>query len=143
MGPHVLLIDEATAVLDPFIRNRFMLEIDQRNKKTGMTTIIATNIGTEIAVLKGRLLIMQKGSLVVDRAAENISDGFAKIRVSSSEADKTIAAGFSFLEQNLDGSISFLGKEEGLSKLNFAYQGDKRSISVDEIFIFYSDRKAI
>lgn len=141
--PEILIIDEATAVLDPFIRNRFMMEIDRLNKAKGMTTIVATNIGTEVALLKGRLLIMEQGKLVVDKSAEAIGDGFVKVRVALADVDAMISAGFSFIDKNEDDSISFLGIQEDLSKLKMGYQEDKRAISVDEIFIFHSDRKKI
>jgi ABC-2 type transport system ATP-binding protein len=142
-GPEILLIDEATAVLDPFIRNRFMMEIDRLNKVNGMTTVVATNIGTEVALLKGRLLIMEQGKLVVDKPAESIGDGFVKVRAALTDADEMINSGFSLIEKNEDNSISFLGKKDELSKLRIEFLEDKRAISVDEIFIFHSDRKKI
>jgi ABC-2 type transport system ATP-binding protein len=140
-GPEILLIDEATAVLDPFIRNRFMLEIDRLHKTNGMTTVVATNIGTEVALLKGRLLIMEQGKLVVDKSAEAIGDGFVKVRIALADVDQITSAGFSLIDKNEDDSVSFLGKREELAKLKVHFLEDKRAISVDEIFIFHSDRK--
>lgn len=142
-APEILLIDEATAVLDPFIRNRFMLEIDHLNKSIGMTTVIATNIGTEVALLKGRLLIMEQGKVVVDKPAELIGDDFVKIRVKAADVNEMIGVGFSLIEKNEDESISFLGKSHALANVRVSYLEDKRSISVDEVFIFHSDRKRI
>jgi ABC-type multidrug transport system ATPase subunit len=139
--PEVLLIDEATAVLDPFIRNRLMMELERINRETGMTVLIATNIATEVAVLKGRLLIMQGGKLVIDRSAEKMSEGFIKIRVSANEIDETQHSGFSFLERNQDGSYSFLGRAETLPALSASYLVDQRSITIDELFIFFSERR--
>lgn len=142
-GPELLIIDEATAVLDPFIRNRFMIEIDRLNKLNGMTTIIATNIGTEVALLKGRLVIMEQGKVVVDKSAETIGDGFVKVRVDLRDVDEIIGAGFSLIETNGDGSVSLLGKQESLSGVSIGFLEDRRAITVDEIFIFHSDRKRI
>jgi ABC-2 type transport system ATP-binding protein len=139
--PEVLLIDEATAVLDPFIRSRFMMEIERLNKSFGMTVVIATNIGTEISVLQGRLLIMKLGKLVVDRPVDKMTEGFTKIRVRSEYLEQAIEAGFSFIEQNKDATFSFVGLSENLNRLSCEFLPDQRAITVDEIFIFFSDRK--
>jgi ABC-2 type transport system ATP-binding protein len=138
--PNVLLVDEATAVLDPFIRSRLMMELDLLQKTIGMTVVIATNIATEVASVKGRLLIMQAGSIVVDRPDEQLSQGFSKIMVAPEQGDKAATSGFSFIEKNREGTLTLIGKSDELSQLNFKYSVDQRAITIDEIFIYYSDR---
>lgn len=142
LQPQVLLIDEATAVLDPFVRSRLMLEIDRRNKEFGMTTIVATNIATEVASLRGRLLIMKNGVIVTDRSSENLSEGLSKIRVPQAHINKLAQTGFSYIGPNSDGSMNFLGAQKNLIKLDVEYSEDRRAITIDEVFILFSDRDA-
>lgn len=70
--PEVLLIDEATAVLDPYVRTALMRELETLNSKNQMTLILATNIANEITSLKGRLIMLKDGRVVMDRSDEVI-----------------------------------------------------------------------
>lgn len=141
-SPEVLLIDEATAVLDPFIRNRLISEIETLHKKTGMTVIIASNIATELTGLQGRLIILRDGQVVIDREAENVSHGFCKIRVEADDKNKAIDLGLTYLDRNSDGSHTFIGPSQAINNPMFKYKMDQRNISFEEIFMFFSDRRA-
>jgi ABC-type multidrug transport system ATPase subunit len=141
-SPEVLLVDEATAVLDPFIRNRLISEIETLHKKTGMTVVIASNIATELTGLQGRLIILRDGQVVIDREAENVSHGFCKIRVEPEDKNKAIDLGLTYLDRNSDGSHTFIGPSHAINNPMFKYKMDQRNISFEEIFMFFSDRKA-
>lgn len=138
--PEIILIDEATAVLDPYMRNRFMMELDFQNRESGLTVIIATNIATELKSLKGRLLIMKNGKLASDRSSEVLSEGFKKIRVTRSQLEFVAQAGFSFIGANTDGSVTCIGRVENVEKFQLDFQDDNRLITAEEVFIFFSDR---
>ena len=138
--PEILLIDEATAVLDPFIRARLMNEIERVNRKRSMTTIIATNIASEIVRMKGRLLIMRRGQIAVDRASDDFVRDLCKIRASAEQADAITRSGFCFIEQNEDGSWSFIGPATEIPRLSAPHQLDARAMTIEEIFIYHSDR---
>lgn len=138
--PEILLIDEATAVLDPFIRARLMSEIEQGNRKNSMTTIIATNIASEIVRMRGRLLIMRRGQIAVDRASHDFVQDLCKIRAAPDQADAIARSGFCFIEQNEDGSWSFIGPATELPRLGAPHQLDARAMTIEEIFIYHSDR---
>ncbi|RYZ69876.1 MAG: ABC transporter ATP-binding protein [Proteobacteria bacterium] len=71
--PETLLIDEATAVLDPHVRDQLMKELSRMNADFGMTILLATNIANEITSLKGRLIVMRAGSIHLDKADDQIS----------------------------------------------------------------------
>lgn len=72
-APDTLLIDEATAVLDPFVRTAIMKEIELLNQRNGMTVVLATNLANEFVSLKGRVLILREGKIVDDQQAESIN----------------------------------------------------------------------
>lgn len=140
--PEVLIVDEATAVLDPFIRNRVVMEIERLNEAIGMTAIIATNIASEISGLKGRLCIMRDGNILVDGSSSLLGDGFSKIRVSPDYLDSAAKAGFSYLERSEDGTCILIGESSRLEHVEFKYLIDRRAISVEEVFIHFSDRES-
>lgn len=139
--PEVLLIDEATAVLDPYMRNRLIVEIESLNRQTGVTVIFATNLATELTALPGRLLIMQQGRVVVDRDSEHLRDGYVKVRVAAEDFEVARNAGFSLIDKNEDGTYSFIGTQALAEKLT-NFKPDARMTSIEEIFIFHSERKS-
>ena len=71
--PETLLIDEATAVLDPYVRGAIIKEIDALNRTTGMTLLLATNLANEIVSLRGRVIVLRGGKVVDDRTADKIN----------------------------------------------------------------------
>jgi ABC-type multidrug transport system ATPase subunit len=139
--PETLLVDEATAVLDPFIRNRLLIEVSRLNRGTGMTVVIATNIATEVASLKGRALIMSEGRIKLDRLSEELEEGFVKVRLREEGVRAQSLEGLSFLRSNGDGTMSFIGQASDLQKLSLPYEEDRRALTIEEVFIYYSDRR--
>ncbi len=139
--PKVLLIDEATAVLDPFMRNRIIQEIALANQKWGTTVILATNIATELRGVAGGVTIMEAGQVKLASHSNKIGEQFQKLIVKSSDLDQAIAAGFSFLEAS-EGHAIVVGPKGLEATLKIESKTDRRAIEVDEVFIYFSDRRA-
>ncbi len=66
MKPKVLILDEPTAGLDPHGRDEILKEICDLFKKGGITIILVSHNMEDIAKLVDRILVMDKGKIVMD-----------------------------------------------------------------------------
>ncbi|AZR74748.1 energy-coupling factor transporter ATPase [Anoxybacter fermentans] len=72
MKPQVLILDEPSAGLDPMGRNQLLQLLALLNKDYQMTIILVSHRMEEVAELANRLLVMNKGELVLDDTPRNI-----------------------------------------------------------------------
>ena len=72
MNPKIIVFGESTAGLDPKGRQDVIEIIYNYRKATGATVIIISHSMEDMAVLADRLLVMNKGSLVMYDKTENI-----------------------------------------------------------------------
>ena len=70
--PKVLILDEPTANLDPQSRNNILSEIKEIHKKNGTTVILISHNMEKIAEMVDRLLVMNKGQIIMDDSPRNI-----------------------------------------------------------------------
>ncbi|WFA07627.1 energy-coupling factor transporter ATPase [Tissierella sp. Yu-01] len=66
MKPKVLVLDEPTAGLDPNGRDEILNEIKKLYEKEGITIILVSHSMEDVARLVNRILVMDKGKLVMD-----------------------------------------------------------------------------
>ena len=66
MKPEVLILDEPTAGLDPKGRDEILTEIQEIYNEEEITIILVSHSMEDIAALANRVLVMDKGSLVMD-----------------------------------------------------------------------------
>jgi energy-coupling factor transport system ATP-binding protein len=64
LRPHVLLLDEPTAGLDPQARQSLIQILKQLNQEAGMTLIIASHTMEDVATLADRILVLDGGRIV-------------------------------------------------------------------------------
>lgn len=64
MHPKVLVLDEATAMLDPEGRREVLSIITELNRERGMTVVMITQLMEE-AALCGRVAVLNKGNLIM------------------------------------------------------------------------------
>ena len=69
--PDVLILDEATAMLDPNGRREVIEVVSRLNKDEGMTVILITHFMEE-ALLADRAIVMNKGEIVLEGTPEAI-----------------------------------------------------------------------
>lgn len=69
--PDVLILDEATAMLDPKGRREVIEVVSRLNKDEGMTVILITHFMEE-ALLADRAIVMNKGEIVLEGTPEAI-----------------------------------------------------------------------
>ena len=71
MEPKILVLDEATAMLDPKGREELLQTVSELNRKNGMTVIMITQYMEE-AVLADRVVVMNGGEIVMDDVPTHI-----------------------------------------------------------------------
>ncbi len=71
MRPKCIILDEPTAMLDPKGRKEVMATIKRMNREFGITVVLITHYMDEAAQC-GRVVVMDKGKVVLDDAPEKV-----------------------------------------------------------------------
>ncbi|GHU37724.1 energy-coupling factor transporter ATP-binding protein EcfA1 [Clostridia bacterium] len=79
MHPKVIILDEATAMLDPSGRREVMQTIMRLNKKLGMTVILITHYMNE-AVDADRVIVLSGGEVYLDGTPRKVFSQIDKIK---------------------------------------------------------------
>ncbi len=74
MHPDILVLDEATSQLDPVGTQEIFALARKLNEEHGMTILMATNKGDEVAAFCDRVLVLHEGELI---GQGNVRDVFA------------------------------------------------------------------
>lgn len=72
MKPKVLILDEPTAGLDPIGKNNLLKLITEYNKSTGSTVIFVSHNMDDVALIAGRVLVMNDGKICLDGTVEEV-----------------------------------------------------------------------
>lgn len=72
MKPEILILDEPTAGLDPRGRSEILSYIKNLHTEQGITIILVSHSMDDIASLANRVLVMDKGNLVLDASPEEV-----------------------------------------------------------------------
>ena len=129
-NPEILILDEPTIGLDP----NQVVEIRKLIRELGRekTVIISTHILSEAEALATRIIIINKGSIVMDSPADRISDGFSP----------EIIVEFREFPVNADEmreikGVEKLEKEKNLIKISYKSEADIRG----EVFRYCAEKK--
>lgn len=124
-NPEVLILDEPTTGLDP----NQLVEIRNVIKNVGKdkTVFLSTHIMQEVEALCDRVLIINKGKIVIDKKLEKLISQ-QKEQLIEVEFDKAIAAA---LLSGMPHLISHINTHGFIWELNFATDEDMRSIVFD------------
>ena len=79
MEPDIIVLDEPTAMLDPKGRREVLKTIKKLNKTKGMTVILVTHYMDE-AALCDRVVVMEKGKVVIDDVPKKVFSEVEKIK---------------------------------------------------------------
>ena len=79
MNPDCIILDEATAMLDPMGRKEVMNTISQLNKEKGITVVYITHYMEE-AALADRVIVLDKGRVVMDDIPKRIFSNVEEIK---------------------------------------------------------------
>lgn len=136
--PELLLIDEVTSVLDVYARKFFMEKLKQFTNQGG-TVLLTTNIISEVQHVTDKIILINNGCIQVDKLVEDIPKEFTKIRDAADPAHSIFKHKQCFWSgKNSDGSSSYIIPNGLLSEFELPSElYDRRSITLDEIFIFF------
>lgn len=79
MKPECIVLDEATAMLDPVGRDEVMETVRELNKKEGVTIIAITHFMEE-ALLADRIFVMSKGKVVMSGTPDEVFSKGEKLK---------------------------------------------------------------
>lgn len=65
MNPHVLVLDEPTAGVDPRGRDEILGAIDHMHKETGITVILVSHSMEDVAKFADRIVVMNNGHVAL------------------------------------------------------------------------------
>ena len=72
MRPDCLILDEATAMLDPRGRDEILSEVKEYHKKTGTTVLLVSHSMEDIAKYADRVLVMSNKKIAMYDTVENV-----------------------------------------------------------------------
>jgi len=79
MDPRLVILDEATAMLDPVGRGEVLSTIRRLNAELGMTVVLITHYMNE-AVYADRVIVLNRGELYLDGTPKQVFSRFEKMR---------------------------------------------------------------
>ena len=79
MKPRILVLDEPAAGLDPEGRDTILSQIKDYHKKTGITVLLVSHSMEEIASNVDRLIVMEKGTAVMNGAPSEVFSHAAEL----------------------------------------------------------------
>lgn len=139
MQPKLILLDEVTAVLDADAR-AYLMDILNQFVKRGGTVVMATNIVSEVQYYADHLLLVDQGSLRLDATVSDLLAKFAKLRLKEGMSHSILQKKECIpVTLNSDRSISYLIPQSELGSDGLpAELVDRRGITLEEIFIYYT-----
>lgn len=79
MKPEILVLDEPTAGLDPRGRDEILEQIKKLHEEMGTTVILVTHNMEDVAKHVERILVMNQGSIVIDKATKEVFSQYKKL----------------------------------------------------------------
>lgn len=79
--PKVLIADEVTAALDPYIRRKVVEEMILANEKQSTTVLLASNIVSEVHSFNTRMIFLSKGKLIKEGLFSEMAKDYMRIGI--------------------------------------------------------------
>ena len=111
MMPRCIVLDEATAMLDPVGRRETVDTIRDLNEKYGMTVILITHHMDEAAQAQ-RLIVMAGGQIIDDGSPKEVFQHVDTLRASGLSVPETVALLYELRQEGLDVPLDALSDEE-------------------------------
>ena len=111
MMPRCIVLDEATAMLDPVGRRETVDTIRDLNEKYGMTVILITHHMDEAAQAQ-RLIVMAGEQIIDDGPPKEVFQHVDTLRASGLSVPETVALLYELRQEGLDVPLDALSDEE-------------------------------
>lgn len=116
MEPKCIVLDEPTAMLDPQGRKEVIETIKKLNKEKGITIILITHYMEEV-IDADRLIIMEKGKIVLDDIPLNVFKNVEKIRKLKLDVPEAVEIAYLLNKKGCNIPINSLSIEDLAKKL--------------------------
>ena len=111
MAPECIVLDEATAMLDPAGRREVLSAIRTLNKERGITVVLITHHMDE-AMDADRLIVMNDGKLVIDGAPAEVFTQVEALRAMGLAAPDTVELLYGLRQGGMDVPLDALTVDE-------------------------------
>ena len=138
--PKLIVLDEATANLDPYIRNDVLDILDERSQNEGVSVFLSTHITQDLDRAASDIVFLHEGSVLLNRSKTSLLDGCYVVKGLASALE---AQNSSVLENMRTTPFGFsaLTHSEARAKELFLEKADIAPASLDDIFIHYTRGK--
>ena len=116
MMPRCIVLDEATAMLDPSGRKETVDTIRTLNEKYGITVILITHHMDEAAQAQ-RLIVMANGQIIDDGPPKEVFQHVEKLRAADLSVPETVSLMYELKKNGLPVSLDTLTVEECADRL--------------------------
>lgn len=111
IAPECIVLDEATAMLDPTGRREVMEIIHRLNKENSITVVLITHHMDE-AVLADRVVVMNKGTVSMDGTPREILPRVEELRAIGLDVPDTVSLLYELKNRGVDVPLDALGVKE-------------------------------
>ncbi len=111
MQPRCIVMDEPTAMLDPKGRREIMQTIKHLNKDKGITVILITHYMDE-AAQADRVLVMDKGRVIMDDVPKKIFSRMSELRAVGLDVPQVTELAYMLREEGVDISNEIIYEQE-------------------------------
>lgn len=111
MQPRCIVFDESTAMLDPIGRRQVMSTMEKLNKEHGITIIHITHYMQE-AILADRIVVMDKGEVLLEGTPRNVFKEVEKLKAIGLDVPDTTYLAYLLKEAGFKIDTTLLSVEE-------------------------------
>lgn len=111
MQPECIVLDEATAMLDPIGRQEVLATVHRLNREKGITVVLITHHMNE-AEDADRVIVMDDGKVVMDGAPAGIFSQVEELRAIGLTVPDTVALLYELRQEGVDVPLTALTVEE-------------------------------
>lgn len=116
MKPKTIVFDEPTAMLDPLGRKEVMRTITELNRDYGITIIMITHNMDE-AVCADRIVVMDKGRVILDDKPRNVFSDVDRMRDMGLDVPQATQIAFELRKSGIDIRCDILDEQECIEEI--------------------------
>lgn len=116
MKPKTIVFDEPTAMLDPLGRKEVMRTITELNRDYGITIIMITHNMDE-AVCADRIVVMDKGRVILDDKPRNVFSDVDRMREIGLDVPQATQIAFELRKAGIDIKCDILDEQECIEEI--------------------------
>ena len=125
MQPDCIILDEPTAMLDPQGRKEVMATIQRMNREQGITIVLITHYMDEAAKC-GRVVVMDKGKIMLDDKPEKVFSQVEKLKAIGLDVPQVTELVWELRREGFDISPEIISEDECVEALYRIFQQEKR-----------------